>query len=88
MMIVVHPLDYPLFRALFEGELDIDRFFKKRNELAQRQERGEALGELIEEATTFASSFFPKKRGTEAKAEEKENALLAAANRGLANWRE
>ena len=84
MIVVVHPLDFPLFKALFEGELDIVRFFEKRSELARRHERGELLGELIEEATTFAASYLPKKRGPEAK----EDALLAAANRGLANWRE
>ncbi len=67
MIVVVHPLDFPLFKALFEGELDIVRFFEKRSELARRHERGELLGELIEEATTFAASYLPKKRGPEAK---------------------
>jgi hypothetical protein len=78
MTILLHPLDLPLFKALFEGELDITRFTEKRAELHQRHERGEALGELIEEATAFAAPFLPKKRGPEAKPRAKEDALLAA----------
>lgn len=56
-MIAVHPLDYPLFRALFDGVLPIGDFFTKRLELLVRQANGECLSDLVDEAESFVLSY-------------------------------
>lgn len=82
-MIVVHPMDYPLFKAFFDGTLDIDRFANKRVELHQRHEKGESLQSLIEDAEAFAGRV-TEPRGLLGK-QAAEKPLIAAANRSLKN---
>jgi hypothetical protein len=52
-MLIVHPIDEPLFRALFDGRLDITRFTEKRIELHMRHQAGEFIGDLQKEAADY-----------------------------------
>jgi hypothetical protein len=43
-MIAVHPIEHPLWQALFGGTLPVTDFNSKRNELFRRFEAGEFAG--------------------------------------------
>lgn len=57
MMLIVHPLDEPLFRLLFDGDIDIVQFTEKRGELHRRHEGGEDLRKLVDEARAYAKKW-------------------------------
>lgn len=56
-MIVVHPLDEPLFRALFAGHINLGQFIEKRVELHSRHDAGEDLRTLLGEAKGYAEKW-------------------------------
>lgn len=56
-MLIVHPLDGPLLRLLFDGDIDINQFVEKRGELHRRHEGGEDLRSLVDEAHAFAKKW-------------------------------
>ena len=56
-MLLVHPLDYSLFKALFAGDIDIVQFTEKRAELWRRHKAGEDWRELLSDAKAYAEKW-------------------------------
>ena len=92
-MIAVHPIEHPLWQALFGGTLPVTDFNSKRNELFRRFEAGELLEPLRAEAEKFAARYLPRdsqnrefcrRLEDEQLAASITNAALAAANRAMA----
>lgn len=53
-MIIVHPIEAPLFDAMFNHNADISTVMDKRRELFQRHHSGELLNDLVKESKEFA----------------------------------